>query len=55
MNIGALIAGVLADTFDLNATVVAVLTAASGLLAARWITEHHMTPPTDETGTLEGQ
>ncbi|MEZ7005506.1 MFS transporter [Streptomyces sp. AD55] len=39
---GALIAGVLADTLGLNATVIAaaVLTAASGLLAARWITEH---------------
>lgn len=38
---GALIAGLLADAFGLNATVVAaaVLTAASGLLAARWITE----------------
>jgi MFS family permease len=39
---GALVAGVIADTFGLNATVVAaaVLTAGSGLLAARWITEH---------------
>ncbi|WP_308364449.1 MFS transporter [Streptomyces sp. ISL-86] len=39
---GALVAGVLADAFGLNATVVAaaVLTAGSGLLAARWITEH---------------
>ncbi|MCN9242516.1 MFS transporter [Streptomyces sp. RY43-2] len=39
---GALVAGVLADTLGLNATVVAaaVLTAGSGLLAARWITEH---------------
>jgi MFS family permease len=39
---GALIAGVLADLLNLNATVIAaaVLTAASGLLAARWITEH---------------
>ncbi len=38
---GALVAGVLADTLGLNATVVAaaVLTAASGLLAARWITD----------------
>jgi MFS family permease len=38
---GALVAGVLADAFGLNATVMAaaVLTAASGLLAARWITE----------------
>ncbi|MFX0573420.1 MFS transporter [Nocardia nepalensis] len=36
---GALIAGVLADQLGLNATVVAaaLLTAASGLLAARWI------------------
>jgi MFS family permease len=40
---GALIAGILADALGLNATIVAaaVLTAASGLLAARWITEHH--------------
>ncbi|MGW2936524.1 MFS transporter [Streptomyces sp. NPDC001156] len=40
--VGALVAGVLADTLGLNATVVAaaVLTAGSGLLAARWITEH---------------
>ncbi|MEU1198735.1 MFS transporter [Streptomyces sp. NPDC005813] len=40
---GALIAGILADAFGLNATVIAAaaLTAASGLLAARWITEHH--------------
>jgi MFS family permease len=39
---GALVAGVLADWLGLNATVAAaaVLTAASGLLAARWITEH---------------
>ncbi|MFE1863390.1 MFS transporter [Streptomyces anandii] len=39
---GALVAGVLADALGLNATVIAaaVLTAASGLLAARWITEH---------------
>ncbi|MFF9481853.1 MFS transporter [Streptomyces sp. NPDC014733] len=38
---GALLAGVLADTLGLNATVVAaaVLTAVSGLAAARWITE----------------
>jgi MFS family permease len=37
---GALVAGVLADTLGLNATIVAaaVLTAASGLAAARWIT-----------------
>ncbi|MGW3247245.1 MFS transporter [Streptomyces sp. NPDC001070] len=40
---GALVAGVLADAFGLNATVIAaaVLTAGSGLLAAHWITEHH--------------
>ncbi|MGI5142378.1 MULTISPECIES: MFS transporter [unclassified Streptomyces] len=40
--VGALVAGVLADTLGLNATVVAaaVLTAGSGLLASRWITEH---------------
>jgi MFS family permease len=38
---GALVAGVLADTINLNATVVAAgaLTGASGLLAARWLTE----------------
>ncbi|MGY6023300.1 MFS transporter [Streptomyces spinosirectus] len=36
---GALLAGILADTLGLNATVIAAaaLTAASGLLAARWI------------------
>jgi MFS family permease len=41
--VGALIAGILADTLGLNATVIAaaLLTAGSGLLAARWITEHH--------------
>jgi MFS family permease len=39
--VGALVAGVVADAFGLEATVVAaaVLTAASGLVAARWITE----------------
>ncbi|MFB6878940.1 MFS transporter [Streptomyces sp. NPDC056323] len=39
--VGALVAGVLADAFGLNATVIAaaVLTAGSGLLAARWITD----------------
>jgi MFS family permease len=39
---GALIAGILADAFGLNATIVAaaVLTAASGLHAGYWITEH---------------
>ncbi|TQJ92109.1 MFS transporter [Streptomyces sp. SLBN-31] len=44
---GALVAGVLADAFGLNATVVAaaVLTAASGVLAARWITERHAATP----------
>ncbi|MCW8380759.1 MFS transporter [Streptomyces justiciae] len=38
---GALVAGILADSFGLNATVLAaaVLTAVSGLLAAHWITE----------------
>lgn len=38
---GALFAGVLADTLGLQTTVLAaaVLTALSGLLAARWITE----------------
>jgi MFS family permease len=55
--VGALIAGLLADAFGLNATVVAaaVLTAASGLLAARWITEHRVTPPPEQTIPLEGQ
>jgi MFS family permease len=40
--VGALVAGLLADAFGLNATVIAaaVLTAGSGLLAARWISEH---------------
>ncbi|NEE04773.1 MFS transporter [Phytoactinopolyspora halotolerans] len=40
--VGALVAGILADTLGLNATVIAaaVLTAGSGLLAARWITDH---------------
>ncbi|MER5478765.1 MFS transporter [Streptomyces sp. NPDC002734] len=40
--VGALVAGVLADTLGLHATVIAAatLTAVSGLLAARWITEH---------------
>ncbi|MFC9288735.1 hypothetical protein [Streptomyces sp. NPDC057052] len=40
--VGALLAGVLADTLGLGTTVIAaaVLTAASGLLAARWLTEH---------------
>ncbi|WP_256255716.1 MFS transporter [Streptomyces sp. MUSC 14] len=40
---GAVIAGLLADAFGLDATVItaAALTAASGLLAARWITERH--------------
>jgi MFS family permease len=39
---GALVAGVLADTLGLDATVIAaaVLTAGSGILAAAWITEH---------------
>ncbi|WP_369368450.1 MFS transporter [Streptomyces sp. CG4] len=39
---GALVAGILADALGLNATVIAaaVLTAGSGLLAARWISEH---------------
>ncbi|MER5712310.1 MFS transporter [Streptomyces sp. NPDC042898] len=38
---GALVAGALADTLGLNATVIAAaaLTAASGLLAAHWITD----------------
>lgn len=39
---GALIAGIIADVLNLNATIIAaaVLTALSGLLAAYWITEH---------------
>ncbi|WP_435058752.1 MFS transporter [Streptomyces sp. bgisy060] len=39
--VGALVAGVLADALGINATVIAaaLLTAASGALAARWITE----------------
>lgn len=39
---GALVAGVLADAINLNATVIApaAVTAASGLLAALWLTEH---------------
>ncbi|MET9663507.1 MFS transporter [Streptomyces sp. NPDC006510] len=39
---GALVAGILADALGLHATVIAgaTLTAASGLLAARWITDH---------------
>ncbi|MGH3352018.1 MAG: MFS transporter [Nocardioides sp.] len=42
---GALVAGILADALGLEATVVAaaVLTALSGLLAARWITEKRPT------------
>ena len=45
---GALVAGILADTLGLEATVVAaaVLTALSGLLAARWITEKKPSPTT---------
>ncbi|WP_069173983.1 MFS transporter [Streptomyces griseus] len=44
---GALVAGVLADRLGLNATVIAaaVLTAGSGLLAARWITERRPATP----------
>ena len=40
--VGALVAGILADALGLNATVIAAaaLTAVSGLLSARWITEH---------------
>ncbi|MFF0429532.1 MFS transporter [Streptomyces sp. NPDC004520] len=43
---GALVAGLLADLLGLNATVIAaaLLTAASGLLAAHWITEHRSGP-----------
>ncbi len=38
---GALVAGIIADAFNLDATVIAaaILTGVSGLLAARWITE----------------
>lgn len=47
---GALVAGMIADALNLNATVIAaaILTAASGLLAAYWITEHdtHTSSPT---------
>lgn len=45
--VGALVAGVLADALGLNETVIAaaVLTAASGLLAAPWITEHRPGAP----------
>ncbi|MFI5614243.1 MFS transporter [Amycolatopsis sp. NPDC051903] len=45
---GALLAGLLADALGLNATVIAaaVLTAASGLLAARWITGRPEQNPT---------
>ncbi|OLZ68903.1 MFS transporter [Streptomyces sp. IMTB 2501] len=47
---GAVVAGILADALGLNATVIAaaVLTAGSGLLAARWISE-------PGAGGLEGQ
>jgi len=40
---GALVAGVIATTINLDATVIAaaILTALSGLLAAHWITENH--------------
>ncbi|MER6061331.1 MFS transporter [Streptomyces sp. NPDC001792] len=40
--VGALVAGILADALGLDATVVAAaaLTAGSGLLAARWISDH---------------
>ncbi|WSA04207.1 MFS transporter [Streptomyces sp. NBC_00841] len=43
---GALVTGILVDPLGLNATVIAaaVLTAAFGLLAARWITEHRPDP-----------
>ncbi|MCB5178395.1 MFS transporter [Streptomyces antimicrobicus] len=49
---GALVAGVLADAFGLDATVVAaaVLTAASGLLAAHWITDHRTRAPRQPAG-----
>ncbi|MEV6794434.1 MFS transporter [Streptomyces sp. NPDC051320] len=41
--LGALVAGIVAETAGLNAAVIAAaaLTAGSGLLAARWITERH--------------
>ncbi|MFI7006189.1 MFS transporter [Streptomyces sp. NPDC050145] len=44
--VGALVAGILADALGLNATVIAAaaLTAASGLLAARWITDRPAPP-----------
>jgi len=52
---GALIAGILADTLSLDTTVIAAaaLTAASGLLAAHWITEHR-TDPTNPTAAVIG-
>ncbi|MDF2583791.1 MAG: arabinose efflux permease family protein [Mycobacterium sp.] len=45
---GALVAGVIADAINLNATVIAaaILTAGSGILAAHWITERHDTTAT---------
>ncbi|QRP49427.1 MFS transporter [Amycolatopsis sp. FDAARGOS 1241] len=44
---GALLAGLLADALGLNATIIAaaVLTAASGLLAARWLSGPHEDSP----------
>jgi MFS family permease len=58
---GATVAGLLAGAFGLNATVLAggALTFASGLLAARWITETHRhrgaaPAPAREAGSLEG-
>lgn len=50
--VGALVAGVLADALGLNATVIAaaVLTAASGILAARWISEHPARPAPGNSG-----
>jgi MFS family permease len=48
---GALVAGVLADTLGLNATVIA---AASGLLAAHWITEHTKGPMTARYAAFQG-
>ncbi|MEV4602120.1 MFS transporter [Amycolatopsis sp. NPDC049253] len=57
--VGALLAGILADTLGLSTTVIAaaILTAASGLLAARWITTPHpateSSHPAAPTGTGE--
>lgn len=52
---GALVAGIIADALNLNATVIAaaILTAGSGLLAAYWITERdtHTSSPAPHAST----